>query len=447
MALTGCSRIDAGEQFRADPAPAPIEASDAPAALAFASDLAITTAPVTAFDVADLRMGDPSQRVLVDLLHDGLVEVDPVSGELVPAIATSWSADADAMTWTFEIDTERAASTDVAASLDAVAEQPASPAAIALSAVETIDALPGSVTISLTRPDAGLPWVLAGVPYSIVRADGAPTGRYRLGDVDDLGVTLLPIDPADARVTVWFEREASERASMLAQGTVDAAVVPDPSQAGLGSRHLIARGEMSDVVDTGLLDVIRSIVADEPGADAVIVDRSIVPTGFPGDRPMNVRETPADAAAVVASFGRPLVVAAADDAGLAMLDRIAESLASVGLVVETRTGSPVERIDAWANGEVDLLLAGWLAPAATADASVWPLLGPGSSANLTGWSGGLDDALAELDDERRWDLLAIVEQQAIDDGVIVPVAHSTRPTVSTSPSIVVRADGTFAVVD
>jgi len=61
----------------------------APDAMAFSSEVALATATVSDLDLRSLKLGDPSQRLVLDLLYDGLVEIDPISGELVPALATT----------------------------------------------------------------------------------------------------------------------------------------------------------------------------------------------------------------------------------------------------------------------------------------------------------------------------------------------------------------------
>ena len=455
--LAGCLVLGACSALSGEAAPpesdeAPVEttAPAAPENLAFDSELALATGTVVAVDLPSLRLGDPSQRLLIDLLYDGLVEIDPVSGTLVPAIATAWWPNADATVWNFEIDTDRATAADVAASLDAAAERAASPAAIVVSAIETIDARPGAVTITLNRPDAGLPYVLAGVPFSIVTTDGEPTGEFVLDELDAVGATLLPRDPNGARVSVWFEDDADARAEMLSNGTVDASVVPDPSKPGIGSRFLIGRGPGGALGQAGLLEIVAASIDPSTVSDVGIEAASITPNGFAGDELVTLPPPDLDEALVaeaIGAFPRAVVLASADSGGDAMLQRIADQLAAAGFVVETQRGTPLERLEAWSAGQVDLLLSGWVAPSPSIDATIWALLGEGSPANVTGWAADIAASLGEQDDATRWAALAAGELAAIEEGYVIPLVHSARPVVSTSPDVMVRADGTVLIVD
>ncbi len=455
--LAGCLLLGACSALSGDvasptsttlPVETTVEAT--PESLAFDSELAIATGTVVAVDLPSLRLGDPSQRLLIDLLYDGLVEIDPVSGTLVPAIATTWWPNADSTVWNFEIDTDRATAADVAASLDAAAERAASPAAIVLSAIETIDARPGTVTITLNRPDAGLPYVLAGVPFSIVTTDGEPTGEFVLDELDAVGATLLPRDPSGARISVWFEDDVDTRAEMLSNGTVDASVIADRSQPGIGSRFLIGRGPGGALGQAGLLQIVAASLEPSALSASGVEAGSITPRGFVGDAVVTSAvvdlEDPAVADAI-AAFPRAVVLASADAGGDAMLRLVAEQLAAAGFVVDTRGGTPLERLEAWSAGQVDLLLSGWVAPSPSVDGTIWALLGDGSPANVTGWAADLGSALAEQDDAVRWAGLAAAELEAIESGYLMPLVHSARPVVSTSPDVLVRADGTVLIVD
>jgi oligopeptide transport system substrate-binding protein len=106
---------DAGE-------PGVARASGAP------STLRLAVAGVTTLDPALSNAGSPSQAIVADLLYDGLTAFDASTNTVVGAVAQSWSASADAMTWTFELDPAATfsdgtpiASSDVKATLERVA--------------------------------------------------------------------------------------------------------------------------------------------------------------------------------------------------------------------------------------------------------------------------------------------------------------------------------------
>ncbi len=441
LAATGCSQLS-GDAVAPPTTAAPSDTAPETLAFVVEDEIDIATAPIDGLELGTLSLGNPSQMVLIDLLYDGLTEIDAVSGELRPALATSWSSNADATVWTFQIDESRISSNEIAASLDSAAEAAGSSAGVVLSAIDTIDARPGTVIINLTRPDAGLPWVLAGVPFSVATDTGGATGRYELTDLDDVGARLEPTIAGLPRVNVWFESDEAARGTMLVDGVADVAVIPDPVAPGVASRFLLARGADGVVADADVRSRVLGAIDNERMAQDLGArpGGSVTAPGLAGDRPP--RPTDLAAAPDGAAFDRAIVVASIGGAPAA-LESVTTQLALSGLVVETVTGETAEVIAAWAAGEIDLLVSGWVAPSPTVDAVVWPLFGGESVANLAGWDAELDAAAAELDDDTRWGLLAEIEQRAIDDAVVVPLAHARRPVVSESPDVAVRADGTL----
>src|SRR5690606_24500495 len=57
-------------------------------------------------DPSVASLAEPSDLLTVDLLYDGLTELDE-GGNPVPALAESWQADAEQLVWRFQLDPER----------------------------------------------------------------------------------------------------------------------------------------------------------------------------------------------------------------------------------------------------------------------------------------------------------------------------------------------------
>ena len=80
-----------------------------------------------------------------------------------------------------------------------------------------------TVIIELRESEAGLPWLLAGLPFSIAGPDGAPTGRYQLTS-DDANGLVLRSDAELPRVTVTWAESESAAYDLLTLAEVDASV-------------------------------------------------------------------------------------------------------------------------------------------------------------------------------------------------------------------------------
>lgn len=149
--------------------------------------LALPSAIVVDPSIASLA--EPSDLMTVDLLYDGLTELD--DGVPVPAVAASWEADASQKLWHFHLDPERTfasgraiTAADVVASLSWVARRgDTSLAALRLEPITGFRAFvdggapslegvrvgaDGSVEIALDTPLSTLPVLLAGPSYGIV---------------------------------------------------------------------------------------------------------------------------------------------------------------------------------------------------------------------------------------------------------------------------------------
>lgn len=170
-------------------------------------------------DPVQANPGSPSDLMVLDLLHDGLVRVD-TDGELQPAVASAWRQNDDATAFAFVIDPDATFASgepitpeDVVASLERIAKGgDGSLAALRLEAVEgfrefvdgSADGLrglelrnEGEIHIALSEPVAVLPQILAGPEFGIV-------------DVDSLDEALDAEDPALMDLSgAWTVAEAS----------------------------------------------------------------------------------------------------------------------------------------------------------------------------------------------------------------------------------------------
>ena len=212
------------------------------------------------------RLSDPhaitDSRTLLNMrgaLYDALVQrVGP--GAYDPALATDWSCEQDARTWTFTIrdgvrfhDGRRLDARDVAASI----ERAASPAAGGEMATEGVMAsyfdgarieVPASDTVRITmgRPMADLLDLLVDI---VILPDGEPAGEAAIGTgpfcLVETGEGLLTMEAFDGhwrgqptidRLQWQSEPDANQRARLLLEGEADLAVGLGPTE-----RHQIER--------------------------------------------------------------------------------------------------------------------------------------------------------------------------------------------------------------
>jgi peptide/nickel transport system substrate-binding protein len=193
-----------------------------------------------------------------------LVTAD-VEGNLVPGLATTWSADEANKVWTFELadgvefhDGEPMSPEDVVAVLEKMAADAASP--LADLGVETIRADGTSVVIELAEPNVSVPATLSHYSTGILApssydADGkvekiVGTGPYEVANVS------LPSRIETMRVADWRGEEPEvEKVSFQAVGRAE-------------SRAVMATGDQADVV-FGLEPAGRERVESTDGVDMV----------------------------------------------------------------------------------------------------------------------------------------------------------------------------------
>ncbi|MEL6985110.1 MAG: ABC transporter substrate-binding protein, partial [Actinomycetota bacterium] len=206
------------------------------------SELVLAMAEPDSFRPDERSLADQSAVVVADLLYDGLTEVDGHTGALVPALARSWTSDASFRNWTFQLDPGAGVTAaDVVAALTPLACDPNAPAGATQSApaltagISSVTAIEEDVVaIDLVHPNAGLAWILSGLPYSVIGIDGSQTGDYEVSRTDDGGLWLerrsvrpgQPGTPQSVQIR-WTSSSATAH-RLLADGVVDGAIIgPD----------------------------------------------------------------------------------------------------------------------------------------------------------------------------------------------------------------------------
>ncbi len=252
--------------------------------------LRVGVAATTWDDPALIDEAREGEQQVADLLFDGLTSVSG-SGLLEPAIASGWSVSPDAKTWTFEIRPDASFSNggpitaaDVKYSLDRVAELGIeSLAANRLRDVDAIETVDATVVITLRRPFAELPRLLASPIFGVVPMGsgdqaGMPTtsGSLMVQSANDDVIELVPVDNdgsyVDAIELRLFDDEIAV-ADAFAAGELDIA-----STSGLGESVLAVADEGED--DKGSTDDSTdgsSADDDSAGGDTPGAERRVLP--------------------------------------------------------------------------------------------------------------------------------------------------------------------------
>jgi ABC-type transport system substrate-binding protein len=360
-----------------------------------------------------------------------------------------------------------------------------------MAAVAAID--DGTVSVQLRSSNAGLPWVLSGLPFSVIGQDGAPTGDFEITSDDSNGLILgrraARVDesvPSTDRVVVTWADDSMVATQLLSDSIVDAAIAEslgDPISQRIGG---VAGADQSDQPDR----------ADQSGKPAA------VPTAATRFYVLNLRsEALADIQtrrAVLAAIDRPALVAASPEQSLVLADglvpstmagfrsgacdlfcgnsleygagarpdalqlsyageeqrataaTIVEQLTAAGIQAEQNELDPEDLATVIVDGETDVFSFGWVAAATSSDAIIPPLLAVESPANVARVDSPvvadlLERAAVTADDELRWEILDRAHRGALSEALILPVAGSVsmlqqRPDYR---PVVERADGSI----
>jgi hypothetical protein len=394
----------------------------------------------TSLDPADAGAASLTNRVVSDLLYEGLTSLDDDSRPQ-PALADRWFVSDDRLLWTFVLSAglvdgagEPITARDVKASLERVARRgPADQAATALTAIAGwADLMAGdaggvaglsatddsTLVVRLDSPYELLPEVLAAPAFGVTgeREDGSlrTSGAYALGDESDVFEALDP----DAPVTrVELVRAADGPAAAMAEGDADWAVLANGEGAG---------GLPADIVRQPL-ELNLAMVARSPLTEARLgllgaLEPLLLATEVDG---LIARPAPATAAdgaipdaALVEVLTGPLA---------RLTDAVVAQLEAAGVAVV-----PVESDEAT-----------FAARVASGDALLFPVViaggtGPGSALLRVAVPGASDDVfgpesearaelaeavVSELDIEQRVLLIDALERSLIDSGLLLPIGQ------------------------
>ncbi len=487
LVLAGCS-ADA-RVVGPDEPPTTADGSDAgrePERLASSAPDPLRLAMVrpSTVDPRQVVLTDQAGVIMADLLYDGLTEAVGTEGQLRPGLARSWSANDDFTIWTFELDPAGGIrGQEVAEALSAYARD-GEPASGGAGAAATVAADIRSVSvrgdttvlIRLKAPNAGLPWILSGLPFAIAGKNGESTGDYRVEREDEATTTLaartVDLTGPEGIVVHWVD-DGTRAYEMLRAGEVDAAVVDQQSFVDAEQRFATVAVATS-AVRFYVLNANSPVLATPEARRAVLaaVDRSaLVGSGFD----QAVVETdgllspslagydervgcgqrcttdPAVATEVLAAIGpTDLRVAYTGDDQEELARSFTKQLRSAGFGARHVALAPDDLASRIVGGDTDVFAFGWVAPATSSDAVVPPLLAIDSPANIARIDSPavarlLAEAAVTAEDGPRWGLLADAHRAAMDDALLLPIAASTSMLVSDSEvdSLTVRADGSI----
>ncbi len=428
----------------------------------------------------EVSLNEQGAVILADLLYDGLTEVDGSSGELRPGLADRWTADATYTRWTFELGSGgQATAADVVATFNGL-EDPGRPGAVQAVA-KRIDAVVAvdeeTVAIDLISPDAGFPWLVSGLPFSIIGPEGMESGRYKIDttassdDSDDLVLTPRSGDGPDVHVS-WAD-DSTDAYGQLTLGEVDAAQVPPASVADAEMRFGAAFPSTTTTrfyvlnKDSALLatpGARRAVLAavDQEGLPIEVVDASGIGTdGMVSSATLGAADVGcgatceyepefAESAAAGLTSDQAVRVAYVGEEERPMAVAVVADLEAVGIEAEALAVTPDELAARIVSGDVELFSFGWIAPATSIDAVIPPLLSANSPTNVLKADSVtvaelLDEATMTEDDEARWSLLQRAHRQVLSDGLVMPVSESTSMLARAphAAALALRSDGTL----
>lgn len=442
------------------------------------------------FRPEEVVLSDQAAVIVADLLYDGLTEAVGTTGSLRPGLAERWEPDPTYRRWTFWLDPQTGVdAATVASSLGSLASEPTSvpgrqgsegppdrPMVALTAGLRSVTATDDStVVIELDRPDAGLPWILSGLPYSIVGPGGAPTGAYEIERDGEATLELRRSGgrPGSGSATIevrWVDEPSTGR-ELLLDGHVDGAVV-DPGSLDaleqetgraipptLAVRYYVLNADADQLAShesrAGLLGLIdQGSLLEAAGRDDLVAIEGLVPAEAAGAAPLacGVR---CRAVGLASENGPPLtdgpVLVASNGSDQVVIGRaLVDELVGQGVDADLDPVTAGELAAAIVDGSTDLFAFGWVAPAGSVDAVLPPLLRQDSPANVARiTSAELQDLLAvaatTADDRERWALLDRAHQLAIDEMKVLPVAVSAG-TLVVAPEldgVTIRADGSI----
>jgi oligopeptide transport system substrate-binding protein len=458
------------------------------------TELRIGVAGVGSLDPAQVSAASPSQTIVADLLYDGLTAFDASTNAVVGAVARSWSANADATAWMFQIDSAATfsdgtpvTSTDVKATLERVAALGVkSLAGVRLSAIDGYDGFladpavglsgiaapdPATVVITLRTPFASFDELLTDPAFGIVPATGgdATSGPFRIEARavetieavrrDGSGATLDTITLrlyADTTAAYDAFERGDVDLSVLASDEVAAAsaagalVMSAPQQVSLFYGMNLASPVLSS---PGLRRAIVKAVDSNGIRSAAFGDAADTMTGLFGPGVAAARSNACGSACAYDPDEARSIVAAAYPAGgvptvhvdfyedlagreAAIAQAIVDDLVAVGIPAEARATTFDAYGQLLTSGAAELFRFGWIGAYPSPDAYLDPLFATGGSDNVFSVSdaeldGLLATARSQVDDASRSATYMAAEDRALALDAVVPIVRYRAHLVAT----------------
>ncbi len=406
-------------------------------------------------DPVQASLASPSQLMVLDVLHDGLTELDG-SGDARGALARSWTADPARTTWEFQLDPEATftdgrtvTASDVVASLERVAAAgDTSLAALRLEGIEGFrafvdgeaDHLAGlsapdgaTVRVALDEPLSVLPELLASPVFGVVDRgamasataaafDELPlSGAWSVAtaDVDELvlerrgeghldELQLRSYDDALAAYEAFdggdldWAAVPAERFGEAVERHGDDHFAPFHAELyfGLNVEHPKLAGQPLREAIAAAIDrdaIVAAVYDDLADPLATVVPAGVV--GHDAERCAECGHDPARAEALVAAAfpdgAVPTVNVDFDESPAQedMAEMVAADLEAVGIPAQLRPLSIEEYKGFVVSGNQELFSFGWIGVYASPDAYLAPLFGSSAADNLTGFASPDVDAL------------------------------------------------------
>jgi len=390
-------------------------------------------------DPADAGPASLTNRVIADLLYEGLTTVD-ASGEPLPALAERWFVSDDRLTWTFVLPEtltdgqgEAITARDVKMSLERIAARgSADQAATALLAVagwrDRMDGIAGGVA-GISAPDPTTLVVRLTSPFELL-LEVLASPAFGVTGESDRG---LRTTGAFARTDIPFRFDArSESATVSALQLVTNPAGPAAAlAAGDADWAVLATGDASSDLNADIirqpLDLEVAIVARSPQKDVRLglldsLEPLLLATTVDG---LSARTSPGPSTAGVLPDA---VIIDLPDGHLAeMGDAIVSQLEAAGVRVLVASSEPTGFAARVAAGEAllfPIVIAGGTGPAGAA----LRLSVPGASDDVFGPESDARVELAqavvtELDREQRALFVNALERALLEDGLLLPIGQ------------------------
>jgi peptide/nickel transport system substrate-binding protein len=439
-------------------------------------------AEVTSFDPWN---ADPASLMATRQMFETLVEVDPATSRIMPALASSWQMTNDGASWTFTLregvrfhDGDPLDASSVIASFERGRTTRASAYRMLFddpSAIQTIRAVdPRTVRFDLRAPFGPFLAHLASPQAAIAHANGAGTGPFAASAsalAPDGTLTLgrndfyWRRDPSGKQLpyldglVLRPVRDATSRLAELRGGRVEVALDLPIAQASS------ARSDPSLVVTARKVTAIASLGIDATAvpfdrpevrrAVAMAVNRGalsavyagtsrpatqVVPPGSLGYDESVVEFAPLDTdagrkaladARVPTPISTDLAYPNAPTAAYPDPQRIAQSIAAdlgkIGIVARLRAVDPTALREAKATFTLDTTAIG-----VDPDDVFWPLYGLDDPSGASLIVGLVRKARAEADPTKRAELYKQVSKIARTDALRVPLLFADRPNAATA---------------